>query len=200
MPARSAATSFLDETQRLVTMCPEESRLIGYSMGARVALSMLLAAPQKFASAVLVAPNPGLQTARERAERHEVESAWCDEITSHGLEAFVDGWERKPLFDSQRSLDLQTQARQRAIRLSHFPEGIVGAIRSLGLAVMPDFWSRLRLVKLPIALVCGALDTKFCDIAKQMDAALPNSRLEILEDCGHNPVIERPEQFWTRIT
>lgn len=204
LPTQRAQTTFSEECRRLLDLskaanAEERPTLLGYSLGARVALGMLATAPTVFSRAVLVAPNPGLRDETEREQRLSLENAWCEQILSQGLESFVDRWETMPIFESQSRLDIETLERQRSIRTSHFPEGIVASIRALGLGAMPDFWPLLATLELPITLVCGAFDQKFRKIAEEMLGLLPQARLEIIDDCGHNPVLEQPEKFWKRI-
>ncbi len=199
LPPVRSATTFDTECERLLELAPAGCQLLGYSMGARVALGMLCTAPEHFSSVTLVSVNPGLRTVEERQARLQLEESWCAHIDEFGLESFVDDWERLALFDSQACMDELAFERQRAIRTSHFAEGVVGAIRGLGLGVMPDLWPRLPALRVPMTIVCGESDRKFLEICRQAQRVIPGSRLEIVKDCGHNPVVEKPELFWAKL-
>ncbi len=44
-------------------------------------------------------------------------------------------------------------------------------------------------------LLTGALDDKYCDLARRMAAVLPDARTEIVPDAGHAVHLERPQAF-----
>jgi pimeloyl-ACP methyl ester carboxylesterase len=44
-------------------------------------------------------------------------------------------------------------------------------------------------------LIAGALDVKFCGIARQMAAALPRAELHIVPHAGHTVHLEQPDVF-----
>jgi 2-succinyl-6-hydroxy-2,4-cyclohexadiene-1-carboxylate synthase len=48
---------------------------------------------------------------------------------------------------------------------------------------------------MPVLLIAGELDTKFCKIAQEMHQPIPGSRLEIIGGAGHTVHLEKPEIF-----
>jgi 2-succinyl-6-hydroxy-2,4-cyclohexadiene-1-carboxylate synthase len=166
--------------------------LVGYSMGARVALGVALAHPQRVRRLTLIGVNPGLETGEDRRARGELEASWIRVLERDGIEAFVDLWERLPLWRSQEALPAAVRRAQRARRLAHDPAGLAGALRTLGLAVMPNFWPRLGELRMPVDLVAGELDDRFRALAGAMRPRLGAGRLIVVPGCGHNPVLERP--------
>lgn len=173
--------------------------LTGYSLGARVALGLLTSAPlapdrrqPRFRSATLIGVNPGLRTETERAERRASDARWI-ELLDHGIEAFVDAWERMPLWTTQSRLPLPLLATQRAARLRHDPRGLQRSVRGAGLSVMPDHRPLLSRVAVPVDLMVGADDPKFLRLAEETASLLPQARVVVVSDAGHNLLLERPE-------
>jgi len=168
--------------------------LLGYSLGARLALGILTRHPGLAARTILIGGNPGLSSAVGRTERNSTDDAWIALLETKGIEAFVDAWEAQPIFASQRRIDGSRWAKQRAIRLGHSARGLVAAMRALGLARMPDTLELLPRLRIPILLVTGAEDPKFAALARAMQNAQPRARLVEIDRSGHNPLFDRPEQ------
>jgi len=188
--------SFGHEVSRLASMVSGFSPprfVAGYSMGARVALSLVAAHPALFDAAVLIGVDPGLTDETARSERRALDRERAAWLRRHGLESFVSIWEEQPLFETQRLLPRQTIAEQRALRLGHDAEGLARALEVLGLAEMPDCGSALGEAGIPITVMAGARDTKFTDIARMLARQSTNVRESIVEDAGHNLLIEAPE-------
>jgi 2-succinyl-6-hydroxy-2,4-cyclohexadiene-1-carboxylate synthase len=169
--------------------------LIGYSLGARLALGILTRHPDLASRAILIGANPGLASSVGRTERNSADDAWIILLETKGIEAFVDAWESQPIFASQRLKDPARWLRQRAIRLSHPPAALAAAMRVLGLARMPDTSELLPRLRTPILLVTGAEDPRFLALARSMQSALPRARLATIERSGHNPLFDQPEQM-----
>ncbi len=68
---REGDISFDGCVRHVLERAPERFELCGYSMGARIALLAALASPQRVSRLVLVGATPGIEDARERAQRRE---------------------------------------------------------------------------------------------------------------------------------
>ncbi len=169
--------------------------LCGYSLGARLALGILIKHPDLASYAILIGANPGLASSVGRTERNSADEAWTILLETKGIEAFVDAWEAQPIFASQRLKDPARWRRQREIRLSHPPRALAAAMRVLGLAHMPDTSKHLPRLRTPTLLVTGAEDPRFLALARAMQSALPRARLVTIERSGHNPIFDQPEQI-----
>ena len=196
-PPTPSAHSFEDEVDRLARLCrahfAQSVDLLGYSLGARLGLGLLLRHPDLFRSAVLVGVNPGLETEPERHARRASDFALAQKLAQdNDVGAFVEHWERLPLFASQQSLPRAVLERQARLRRSHSAAGLGRALQVLGLGSMPNFWPSLVRVDQPLTLVVGEYDLKFRNLAQAMIQSLPRARLEIIPGAGHNVVLEAP--------
>ena len=72
--------------------------VLGYSLGARVALRLAVAHPDVVDRLVLESPSAGLATEAERAARRASDEALAARLEAGGIERFVDEWERNPVF------------------------------------------------------------------------------------------------------
>ncbi len=196
-PARYAAGRVAEDVVELLdALGIRRAALLGYSMGARVALHVALAAPRRVAALVLESGSPGIADCERRAARRAVDEALANDIERGGVEAFVDRWERLPLWESQRALPPEVREALRAQRLAGSARGLANALRGLGAGVTRPLHDRLaELTGLPMLLVCGALDEKYVRIAREMKAALPSVELREVEHAGHAVHLERPREL-----
>lgn len=189
--------SFEAEVDRLAATLPRGTlHLVGYSLGARLALGLLVRHRVRFETATLIGGHPGLDDAAARAERAEADDLLAERLERGGLAAFVAEWEALPLWDSQRTLAPARLAAQRALRLTHDAPRLAHALRTLSLGRMPSWTSALPTLDLPVTLVAGHADAKFRALAESMAAALPSARVQVLGDAsapfGHNLLLEAP--------
>lgn len=155
--------------------------VVGYSLGARVALGLV--AMKRVPRAVLISVNPGIDdTARE--PRRVVDAAWVTMLRERGIEAFIAAWEAQPLFATQARVDERRRAARRASRLALDPEQLARSLEVMGLAEMPDYRSA---IDDHVALIAGADDTKYLSIAGAYDV-----HREVIADAGHDPTLEQP--------
>ncbi|WDM03069.1 2-succinyl-6-hydroxy-2,4-cyclohexadiene-1-carboxylate synthase [Alicyclobacillus cycloheptanicus] len=198
-PADAARYSTSETVGDLVTLMQglghDRFGVVGYSMGGRIALSLTMMAPVHVTRLFLESASPGLRTDAERADRVARDEALAAYIESAGIEAFVDRWEQTPLFATQASLPEAVRARQRAIRLSQRPRGLANSLRGIGTGAQPSWWGRLDAISAPVLLLTGALDTKFCAIARDMAANIPSALHITVDGAGHTVHLEQPEAY-----
>jgi 2-succinyl-6-hydroxy-2,4-cyclohexadiene-1-carboxylate synthase len=175
----------------------ENFTLLGYSMGGRIALSYALAYPNRIRQLILESASPGLRTVEERKERCERDEALAQKILINGLESFVNVWEEIPLFATQHRLPQSVRQAIRAERLSQKEEGLAGSLRGIGTGTQPSNWARLAQLEIPVLLITGSLDGKFCEIALEMKALLNTVRHITVNDAGHAIHVENPAEFAT---
>jgi 2-succinyl-6-hydroxy-2,4-cyclohexadiene-1-carboxylate synthase len=196
-PGCPSVHGFLDEVDRIAGLARGAGggrlHVAGYSLGARVALGLLVRHPELFSGATLIGVHPGLETATERAERVAGDEQWCRLLEGEGLPRFVRAWQDQPLFASQARLSPELLAEQEAQRLRHDARGLAHALRCLGLGQMPNFRPALPALELPVKLLVGSLDVKFVGLAHALSERLPRAAVVEVADAGHNLLLERPD-------
>jgi 2-succinyl-6-hydroxy-2,4-cyclohexadiene-1-carboxylate synthase len=177
----------------------EQTALLGYSMGGRLALYLACNYPDRFSHLILESSSPGLASEEDRAKRRQSDEALADLIEANGIEAFVARWEALPLWASQEQLGEEVRQRLRQQRLQNYPVGLANSLRSMGTGAQPSLWEQLPALRLPILLIAGELDSKFVAINRQMVAQLGYGRLHIIPQAGHTTHLERPSMFQTAV-
>lgn len=194
-PAALDVNQFDAEVDRLAdTLAHSEPAVVaGYSLGARLALGLVVRHPERVRALVLVSANAGLRTHSERALRRERDESLARMLENEGLEAFVDRWEREPLFESQLALPDSKRREERKRRLGHTEEGLAHALRTTGLGQMPDYWAALPRIQQPVEVLAGAKDERFCALARAIVSELPAGHFTAVAGAGHNLLLERPD-------
>jgi 2-succinyl-6-hydroxy-2,4-cyclohexadiene-1-carboxylate synthase len=167
--------------------------LLGYSMGGRIALYTGFSG--FFRALILESASPGLDTPEECEQRRRSDEALAERIEREGVEAFIDYWEQIPLFASQRALSPATRAALRAQRLNNRATGLANSLRGVGTGAQPALHDRLHELDLPVLLLAGERDQKFCQIARQMARSIPQASLQIVPGSGHTIHLEQPDIF-----
>jgi 2-succinyl-6-hydroxy-2,4-cyclohexadiene-1-carboxylate synthase len=164
--------------------------VVGYSLGARIALGLV--ATDRVAAAILIGVNPGIADA-EKPARRASDAEWARVLRDDGIAAFVDRWQAQPLFATQTRVAADRLAARRERRLQHDPEQLAQSLEHMGLAEMPDY--RARFPRDRVALIAGADDAKYVQIAGSLDAPF-----EAIAGSGHDPTFERPATLGLVIT
>ena len=191
--ASDAIVRFEDEVDRLAAFAEEPLHVVGYSLGARLALGLALRHPERVTRLTLVSAHHGLATETERTARRASDAAWCELLRTRGLAAFIEAWEEQSLWTSQRRLSPAQRAPKKEERLAQSPAGLCRSLRVTGLAEMPNYAPALGEIRAPVTVLAGELDPKFCELARFLAKNLVQARLEIVPDAGHDLLLERPD-------
>jgi len=161
--------------------------LVGYSMGARMALHVALHHPKMVTRLVLISGTPGLKTEPERAARQKSDNELADRIETIGLSAFLDEWLALPIFSG-----LSNETNQRNDRLRNTIQGLADSLRFAGTGTQESQWPNLHQLSMPVHLIVGELDEKFTSIAREMKPMISTSELTVVENAGHTVQLEDP--------
>lgn len=193
-PRVLAGASFFDVVDALAAALPApRNELVGYSLGGRLALALALRHPERVTALQLISADPGLRGVEERASR----IAWEDELAALAetapLSSFVDRWEALPLFSTQQQLTDSVRLAQRRQRLEHVGSAIAWVLRTLGTGRMPELWSQLGALRLPVRVITGSLDEKFTRIGRELQERVPGLEHVVIAGAGHNIALEAPD-------
>jgi 2-succinyl-6-hydroxy-2,4-cyclohexadiene-1-carboxylate synthase len=196
-PTRTAASveGTADDLARLLRhLDAAPAHVLGYSLGARIGLALAVRHPGVTNRLVLESPSAGIVDAAAREARKTADEQLADEIERDGLEAFLDRWERQPIFASHAKLDPRVARVQRELRLRNTAAGLALSLRQAGQGAMTPLHDRLGAIVAPTLVIAGALDPTRAR-AEQVAAGIPGARLAIVDGAGHTPHLERPAAF-----
>ena len=194
-PSRAAIERVADDLVELLRVLGDDrAHVVGYSMGARVALRLAISHPDCVRSLVLEAPSAGFEDAADRAARRAADDALARTLERDGIESFVDAWGRTPVLAGEARLGPKTRTALREIRLSHDPAGLAASLRAAGLGAMVPLHGRLAEITAPTLVIVGAQDP-VRERAAAVAAGVPGARLAVTEGAAHAPHLEAPDAF-----
>lgn len=189
-PDHGDTTASLNLTQTAAAIAAEapQHSLVGYSMGARMSLMAAVENPGLFPRLILISGTAGLDTEVERQQRRDSDEALARRIESIGVPAFIEEWLANPLFaglsrDKARVTD----------RLTNSAHGLASSLRLCGTGNQPPLWEQLHALPMPVLIIAGDMDPKFCALADRMHSLIPHSDLHIVPGAGHTVHLEKTE-------
>ena len=194
-PSRATIERSADDLAVLLrALGHDRACVVGYSMGARVALRLAIVHPACVACLVLEAPSAGIADAALRAARRAADDALGRTLERDGIGPFVVAWERMPVLAGEARLGADARAALREIRLSHRPAGLATSLRAAGQGAMEPLHHRLGEIASPTLVIVGA-DDPVRDHATAVAARIPGARLAVIDAAGHAPHLEAPAAF-----
>lgn len=185
----SAVRADLGLTADLIGEAAGEATYIGYSMGARMALHVAVGHPDQVRGLVLIGGTAGIADAADREERRRVDRDRAARLREHGVEAFFASWFDQPLFAT-----LPPSAQFLDERRRNTADGLASSLELAGTGSQEPLWDRLAGLNMPVLLLAGELDTRYCELARQMSSAIgPNATAREIPGAGHTAHLERPQ-------
>lgn len=172
---------------------PPRLALAGLSMGGIVAMEVFTQAPARVERLALLETSPRAELPEVKARRGaQMEKARAGAM----LDVLRDEMVPNDLAHPERHPDLTRLCMELA-------EGLGAEVflrQSLALRDRPDRQEALQQVGVPALVLCGRYD-RLCPVARHelMHGLIPGSRLHIVEDAGHLPVLEKPEETNTAL-
>jgi|SRR5690625_914919 len=169
--------------------------MLGYSLGGRTALSFSIYYPEKVSSLILESASPGLEKVEDQEARQKRDHQLANRLETEGIDAFVNFWEKIPLFATQQALPQAVKRQVRHERRSQSAHQLACSLRSMGTGAQPSWWKKINDLKMPILLLVGALDAKFVAINHLMAKQMHTSHIHEVENSGHAIHVEQPYKF-----
>ena len=162
--------------------------LLGYSLGARIALHVLTGTDLDVDRAVLIGVTAGIEDPAERQRRREADEATADALdASQDVAAFLDTWLAGPLFEH-----LPDEAAARAERLRNSAGGLASSLRSCGTGTQEPSWDLLPSLRTPVLALAGSDDSRFAAHAVRVARLAPSAVASLVPGGGHAVHLAQP--------
>ena len=173
------------------TVGAEPTSLLGYSLGARVALHVALGTDLRLRRAVLIGATGGIDDPEARATRRATDEATAAALEDSGdVDAFIARWVSSPMFSRLGPAADLTERRRNTAR------GLASSLRLTGTGTQEPLWDRLASLDLPVLALAGADDTRFAGHAQRMAGLLPSGLVTLVPGGGHAVHLAQPEISW----
>ena len=180
----------LPQTAKDVAESTHSGILVGYSMGARIALHTALEFPDLVQGLVLISGTPGLRTESERNDRRASDETLANHIENIGVEKFIPEWLSNPMFQG-----LPTELADIPRRCSNTERGLADSLRFSGTGTQEPLWDSLESLAMPVLIVTGNKDEKFTQIAQEMTPLISQAEHHVINNVGHTCHLEDVRQF-----
>ena len=125
-------------------MVGERYYLMGYSMGARIALSYALEYESEIKGLILESGSVGIASDTERLERRKADEDLAVHIENHDGAWFATRWAEAPIFESQKQLSEGVEELIYLRRSNNSPYALACTLRGSGQGVMPYVGDKLE--------------------------------------------------------
>ncbi len=170
----------------------EDPVLVGYSLGGRLALHALIAAPQLFRAAVIVSASLGVEGEEARQERRVRDDWWAARFESEPWDIVLRDWNQQPVFGGSAFPEERDE-------MEFDRDALATGLRWWSPAVQKPLAPLLGAVTTPVLWVAGERDERYVDETRRAAALLPNCTVWIAPGAGHRVPWEAPEAFRERV-
>lgn len=187
-----------DVVTEMQTVCHEPCSLVGYSMGARIALQFAIERPDAVTRLVLESVHPGIEDEHQREERLKHDLAIAEQLRAipdhDSMEQWLQDWYAGPLWESLRARpELLEEVIQK--RRVQYRSSLAWGLEAMSIGRQENLWPRLGELTMPTLVIAGELDTKYASIAQRMAEMNPNIAVMIVSGAGHNVHLEAPATY-----
>lgn len=173
----------------------EKPILLGYSMGGRIALHLAHRFQKEFKALILIGASPGIANGFDRVERIFHDNILAESILNNGINAFNEQWLKSPIIASQKNIPSYIRIPMQARRKNNIPIGLSNSLKKLGTGKLENLWDKLKNIDLPVFLIIGKNDLKFCQITYEMSSKLPSAKIIKIPHAGHAAHLENMPYF-----
>lgn len=169
----------------------ERYGLLGYSMGARMALLYALEYAEEVTHLVLESGLVGIEEEGERQDRYVADRALAERIRAHDITWFSETWAKLDIFKTQQSLPPKVQQQIQGRRLLNSPHALAFTLEGSGQGTMPYVGHRLGELTMPVCYISGELDAKYTAIGARYFGDVHH----VVPQVGHNVHVEAPTAY-----
>jgi len=169
--------------------------LLGYSMGGRVALNYAVTYPDDLKGLILESSSAGIKNEEDRQKRYEEDLKLVEFIETHSLEEFVEIWQDKEIFNTQRRFSNDKLKKIKKKKSAGSKIGYTNSLKGFSTGIMPPVHDRLKKITTKVLLITGDLDTKFTGINARLAKRFNKAKHKVVRNSGHNTHLEESKRF-----
>ncbi len=182
------ATAALVRDAALAAIGTGPCDLLGYSLGARVALHVVTGTDLNVGRLILIGGTAGMEDPVGRQKRREADEATAAALEDAGnVEAFIEKWVSSPMF--VRLAD----AAQTDERLRNTATGLASSLRLAGTGTQEPLWDRIPDLAPALLALAGSDDTRFAAHALRLAHAAPRGTASLIPGGGHAVHLAQPD-------
>ncbi len=170
----------------------DRARVVGYSLGGRVAMHFALSFPDRIEKLVVESSNPGIEPKAERAARRASDDIWAEKIERDWPDILSE-WYDQSVFSSL--LDSPLLHVIKKARAKGEPTRLAEALRGYSIGRHLSIWNQLVALKPDMLFIAGTRDSKYQDIGSRLQEGSPRIKFVPVERAGHIVHLEQPRAY-----
>jgi 2-succinyl-6-hydroxy-2,4-cyclohexadiene-1-carboxylate synthase len=159
--------------------------LLGYSLGGRLALHVLIDRPDLWQRAIIVSANTGLKTNDEKTKRLFHDEQWAKRFEVDPWELLMKDWNAQEIFGGHVMAPTREEK-------DYSRQTLAAMMRGWSLGYQEDLKEKLAELSIPILWITGELDRKFTALAQNVVLKHPSSRRIVVPGVAHRVPWESP--------
>jgi 2-succinyl-6-hydroxy-2,4-cyclohexadiene-1-carboxylate synthase len=161
--------------------------LLGYSLGARVALHIAVRGQLPLHRMTLIGATGGIVDEAQRQRRRQAdENAAADLESSGDVAGFIDSWVSGPMFASLGEAARPDERRRNSAA------GLASSLRLAGTGTQEPLWDALSGVTTPVMALAGTDDARFSARAFRLAREMPACVVTLIPGGGHAVHLAQP--------
>lgn len=161
--------------------------LLGYSLGARVALHVVTGTDLPVRRLILIGGTAGIEDPGARQKRREADEATAAALEASGdVASFIERWVSSPMFARLAG------AAQTEERLRNSAAGLASSLRLAGAGTQEPLWERLPALEVPLLALAGTDDNRFAAHALRLAGTAPHAVASLIPGGGHAAHLAQP--------
>lgn len=166
----------------------ERTHAVGYSLGGRLLLHALVAAPEAFHRVVIISSHTGVREPTEVQSRRQWEQGWAERFRER---PWFEVWQQ---WNSLEVLG-RSQEREAPLESPELREMLALALTRWSPTRHTFDESNLRQLDLPVLWVAGERDQKYAELYRQGRANGTLGQVEIVPEAGHRVHLDMPDKL-----
>lgn len=159
--------------------------LVGYSMGARLALNAYMKNPKRFRRVLLMSGGPAMGEAEVRGARELWEQGWSEKFRTQPWQELESQWQDQPIFQADQKLKRRRSDDLR-VKLGQ-------SLENWSIRRHPFTWPSLKELPASVEWAYGALDQKYLNFAKSLQDLPVQGQISIIPNAGHRILSDAPK-------
>ena len=183
-----SATADLVRDAVAISCGAEPCDLLGYSLGARVALHVATGTDLAIRRLVVIGATGGIEDPVARDRRRQADEATAAALEASGdVEAFIARWVSGPMFSGL------ADAAQTAERRRNSAAGLASSLRLAGTGTQEPLWDRIPKLAVPLLALAGSDDTRFGAHALRLARTATWGVASLIPGGGHAVHLAQPD-------
>ena len=163
--------------------------LMGYSLGGRLALHVLLQKPSIWSGVIVISSHPGLKTNKERQEQCIRDDKWAQRFENETWSKLIEAWNRLPVFCNRSNPFLLEEG---IIKRRHISRGFTVFSKGRQRYLVPEL---KELTEVPLLYIAGENDIKYMEIGAELARYCSSVTFKPIDAAGHRVPWENTKLF-----